>query len=121
MMKLSTDGDLVVSIWGRQVYLQATENRHDERVQSRHGAARPKVAAHHTRLTASTWCAERKMGLTCIDVETGAFRADYPLEAGHGLVTAAAFSHNNRWLAIGDYIGNITVLEVITSTIDGSC
>jgi hypothetical protein len=54
-------------------------------------------------------------GVDVMDVETGSFLADYPLPAGHHLVTSAAFSHNARWLTIGDYHGRVTVLEVITA------
>jgi WD40 repeat protein len=120
MMQLSADGDLVVSVWGRQVYLwrlkgdtMSVYNLDTVRQSEGWPLAISPDCQHMVCRTED--------GIDVIDAESGLFHADYPLEAGHGLITSAAFSHNNRWLAMGDYNGNVTVLEVITATIDGSC
>ncbi|KAK0655136.1 WD40-repeat-containing domain protein [Cercophora newfieldiana] len=120
LVRLSMDGDLVVSVWGRQVYswrLNADTMSVFNLDTVRQSEGWPlAISPDGQHLACRT-----EDGIDVIDAETGLFRADYPLDAGHQLITTAAFSHNNRWLALGDYGGQVTVLEVITATIDGSC
>jgi len=120
MMQLSMNGDLVVSVWGRQVCLwrlkpdtMSVYNLDTVRQTEGWPLAISPDCQHLACRTED--------GVDVIDVETGLFRADYPLDPGHELITSAAFSHNNRWLALGDYDGRVTVLEVITASINGSC
>ncbi|KAK0633775.1 WD40-repeat-containing domain protein [Immersiella caudata] len=120
LMQLSMDGDLVVSVWGRQVCswrLNADTMSVYSLDKVRESEGWPLAISPDCRHLAC----RTEDGIDVIEVETGQFRADYPLEPGHELITSAAFSHNNRWLALGDYDGRITVLEVIMATIDGSC
>ncbi|KAK4443703.1 guanine nucleotide-binding protein subunit beta-like protein [Podospora aff. communis PSN243] len=120
MMQLSMDGDLVVSVWGRQVYswrLNADTMSVYSLDKVRESEGWPLAISPDCQHLAC----RTEDGIDVIDVATGVFRSDFPLDPGHALITSAGFSHNNRWLALGDYDGRVTVLEVITDTIDGSC
>lgn len=115
MMRISEDGDLVASVWGRQVYLWRlkTDQMSVYNLDTvRQSEGWPLAMSADCQYLAS----RTEDGIDVVDLETGLFRADFPLSAGHALITSAAFSYNGRWLAIGDLEGRVTVLEVITAS-----
>ncbi len=57
-------------------------------------------------------------GFDAIDVESGQFCGDYSFDVSGPIITAAAFSHSGRWVAIGTYDGQVKVFQVEVA--DGS-
>ncbi|KAK5656560.1 hypothetical protein OQA88_4539 [Cercophora sp. LCS_1] len=115
MLRISEDGDLVASVWGRQVYLWRlkTDQMSVCNLDSvRQSEGWPLAISPDCQHLAS----RTEDGIDVVDLETGLLRADFPFDAGRALVTSAAFSYDGRWLAIGDSEGWVTVLEIITAS-----
>ncbi|KAK3372054.1 WD40-repeat-containing domain protein [Podospora didyma] len=113
MMEVSLDGRTAVAVWGREVTiwnLQDGNVIHYNINQSRH---------HQTEgwpMAISPDCkyllCRTEDGFDVADVETGRFRGDFV--TGGSPLTAGGFSPDNKWIAVGNYNGQVSLFQVIT-------
>lgn len=113
LMQIAADGSVVVTVWGRQVLVWrineedvSTFNLDD--VRSTEGW--PLAISADCRLLAS----RTEDGVEVVDAQTGEFLAEYRMPP-HPLVTAAAFNHRGDVLAVGNFEGQVTLLDVVTA------
>ncbi|KAH8891647.1 WD40 repeat-like protein, partial [Thozetella sp. PMI_491] len=112
MMRVAPDGEVVVSIWGREVHLWYP------RTGGISGYNLDAVrAAEGWPLAISPDCkfllCRTEVGFDVSDVGTGRFRGDFVAEST--LVTTAAFSSDSRYVVVGKYTGEVHLFEVVTS------
>ncbi|KAK1830220.1 WD40-repeat-containing domain protein [Podospora conica] len=112
LLQISADGSVVVTVWGRQVLVWKVNEEdvatfHMEDVRSTEGW--PLAISADCRLLAS----RTEDGVELVDAHTGEFLAEYRMPS-HPLVTAAAFNHRGDVLAVGNFEGQVTLLDVVT-------
>lgn len=113
ILRVSDDGEVVASVWGRNVYvwklkLDQLSTYNLDQVRQTEGW--PLAISPNCQLLVC----RTEDGVDVLDLETGLFRADWPMPPGHPTVSTAAVSHDGRWVTLGDYDGRVTVLEVIS-------
>jgi WD40 repeat protein len=112
ILQVSPDGKLVVTVWGRDVVLWFLETG--------------RVHTYNLNVVRQTegWplcvspccsylACRTEEGFDVSDVVTGKFRGELLKKAAP--ITAAAFNNDGTRLAVGDYVGNIGIYEIITS------
>ena len=113
LMQIAADGSVVVTVWGRQVLVWKI---HEEDVSTfnlddvRPTEGWPLAISADCRLLVS----RTEDGVDVVDAHTGEFLAEYRLPS-HPLVTAAAFNHRGDVLAVGNFEGQVTLLDVVTA------
>jgi len=113
IVRVSADGEIVASVWGRNVFvwkLKLDQLSMYNLDQVRQTEGWPLAISPNCQLLVC----RTEDGVDVLDLETGLFRADWPMPPGHPTVSTAAVSHDGRWVTLGDYDGRVTVLEVIT-------
>ncbi|KAK4108751.1 YVTN repeat-like/Quino protein amine dehydrogenase [Canariomyces notabilis] len=112
ILQVSPGGDLVVTVWGRDVvvwYLD-TGRVHTYNLNAvRQAEGWPLAVSPDCRYLAC----RTEDGVDVSDVATGKFRGEFPRSGPPA--TAAAFDRDGRRLVIGDYTGGLQLLEVITA------
>lgn len=113
ILRVSPDGRLVVTVWGRDVVLWHldTGRVHRYHLDAVRGRAEgwPLCVSPDCRYLAC----RTEDGFDVSDVLTGKFRGEFA-RAGPP-ITAAAFDRDGRRLVVGDYAGGLQLFEVVTA------
>ncbi|KAK4098458.1 WD40 repeat-like protein [Parathielavia hyrcaniae] len=110
ILKMSPNGKLVVTVWGREVVLWYLDSG---RVQNynlnvvRQSEGRPLYVSPDCQLLAC----RTEEGFDVSDVATGKFRGEYAWTGNP--ITSAAFNSNATRLAVGDYCGVVQMFDII--------
>ncbi|KAK4113211.1 WD40 repeat-like protein [Canariomyces notabilis] len=110
ILKVSLDGKLVVTVWGRKVVLWCLNSG---RVQNynlnvvRQSEGWPLCVSPDCRFLAC----RTEEGFDVSDVATGKFRGKYAWTGNS--ITSAAFNNNATRLAVGDYCGEVHMFDIV--------
>jgi WD40 repeat protein len=111
ILRVSPDGKLVVTVWGRDVVLWYLDSGrvHNYNLDAvRQSEGWPLCVSPDCRYLAC----RTEEGFDVCDVATGKFRGEFAWMGNP--ITAAAFNSDGTMLAIGDYCGGLQMFEIVT-------
>jgi WD40 repeat protein len=112
ILRVSPDGKLVVTVWGRDVVLWWLDSGrvHNYNLDSvRQSEGWPLCVSPDCRYLAC----RNEEGFDICDVATGKFRGEFAWTGNP--ITAAAFNSDGTRLAVGDYCGGLHMFEIVTA------
>ncbi|KAK4125167.1 YVTN repeat-like/Quino protein amine dehydrogenase [Parathielavia appendiculata] len=111
ILRVSPDGKLVVTVWGREVvlwYLDSGRVHHYNMNALRQSEGWPLCVSPDCRYLAC----RTEEGFDVSDVATGKFRGEYAWTGNP--ITSAAFNGEGTRLAVGDYRGVVQMFDIVT-------
>ena len=111
MLEVSPDGELVASVWGREVHLWypttgVTGGYNLATIRPTEGW--PLAISSDCQFL----CCRTELGFDVCGMVDGVFRGEFVAE--DTLVTAAAFSHDSKQLVVGGYTGGVQLFNLVT-------
>ncbi|KAH6630110.1 quinon protein alcohol dehydrogenase-like superfamily [Chaetomium sp. MPI-SDFR-AT-0129] len=114
ILQVSSDGTLVVTVWGRDVVLWYldTGRVHTYNLDAvRVNEGWPMAVSPDGRYL----MCRNEEGFDVMEVQTGKFRGEFAVSGQP--ITSAAFNSTGTRLATGDYAGNLQIYEIVTSEV----
>ncbi|KAK4200118.1 WD40-repeat-containing domain protein [Triangularia verruculosa] len=112
ILQVAGDGNVVVTVWGRDVvlwYLETGRVHNYNLNVVRQTEGWPLAVSKDCRYLAC----RTEDGFDVSDAASGAFRGDFAMQGS--VITAAAFSNDCTKIAVGNYDGNLNVFDIITA------
>ncbi|KAK0723657.1 WD40-repeat-containing domain protein [Apiosordaria backusii] len=112
ILQVSADGNVVVTVWGRDVvlwYLDTGRVHNYNLNVVRQTEGWPLAVSKDCSYLAC----RTEDGFDVSDAASGAFRGDFATEGS--VITSAAFSNDCKKIAVGNFDGNVDVFDIVTA------